>query len=185
MTRFGHALFVALVPLALCAQEKKDDKKDEKKEEPKTITFTSKEGKFSVLLPGKPKEDTKKVKVDDRDADHHIFTAGQKDRAQLVTYLDYLKETIGEDKEKFLAERLARNIAFLKGKVASEEKLTIGKQKFPARDVVVEVADKKHSYRARLVLAGNRLYQVVALGPDEFVKSKDVDEFFKSFVIDE
>jgi hypothetical protein len=181
MTRNGLVLVAALFPLGLCAQDKKDEKKDEKK----PITFTSKEGKFSVALPDKPKEDTKKVKVGARDVDHHIFTVGQKDRAQLITYIDYPKETIGADRDKFLAERLERNIAFLKGKVASEEKVTVGKQKYPGRDVVVEMADRKQSYRARVVLAGTRLYQVVALGPDEFTKSKAVDDYFKSFVIDE
>jgi hypothetical protein len=181
MARFGPILLAALFPLALCA----DDKKEAKKDEPKGITFASREGKFSVALPDKPKEDTKKVKVGDREVDHHIFTLSQKDRAQLITYIDYPKETIGADADKFLAERLARNIAFLKGKVASEEKVTVGTQKYPGRDVVVEMPDKKQSYRARIVLAGTRLYQVVALGPDEFTRSKAVDEYFKSFVIEQ
>jgi hypothetical protein len=180
MTRFGPVLLAALFPLTLCAEDKKEEKKDDK-----PITFTSKEGKFSVALPDAPKEDKKKVRVGDHDVDHHIFTVGQKDRAQLITYIDYPKETIGTDRDKFLAERLERNIARLKGKVVSEEKVVVGKQKFPGREIMVVVPEKKQVYRARLVLAGTRLYQVVALGPDEFIRSKPVDEYFRSFTVEE
>jgi hypothetical protein len=40
-------------------------------------------------------------------------------------------------------------------------------------------------YRARIFLVGDRMYQVVALGPDEFAKSKAVDDYLNSFEIDE
>jgi hypothetical protein len=182
MARFGPVLLVALFPLALCAEDKKDEKKDEKK----PVAFVSKEGKFSVTLPDKPLEKTAKVKVGDLDLDHHIFTVGQKDRAQLITYLDYTKEVIGADTDKFLSGAIERNTAFLKGKVVSDEKITFGKQKHPGRDIRIEYGgEKKQFYRARIVLAGNRLYQVVALGPDEFIKGKDADEYFKSFALEE
>jgi hypothetical protein len=173
MIRFGPILLVALFPLTVRGQDEKNS------------TFTSKDGRFSVALPGKPKEDTKKMKIGDREVDHFLFTFGQKDGARLVTYLDYPADAVGKDRKKFLAERVDGNVSVLKGKVVSDDEIAVGKQKHPGREVVVEMPDRKRTYRARVVLAGQRLYQVVALGPDDFMKSKSVDEYFKSFAIDE
>ena len=177
MNRFSFALLVALSPLALSAQDKKPE------------PFVSKGGKFSVALPGKPSEKVRKIKSGDREQDLHVFSVEQKAGtavvAYVVTYLDYPKGTVGEDKDKFLAGVVERNVGLLKGKVAAEEKITLGKDKHPGRDVRVDLPDKKQLYRARVFLVGDRVYQVVVLGPEEFVKGKEIDEYLKSFKVDE
>lgn len=172
MTRFVAALLAALAPLALAAQDKKPE------------PFVSKDGKFSVALPDKPAEKKSKAAVGDKSVDLYVFTVAQKDRAFVVTYSDYPKDKIG-DAEKFVADRVAANVANLKGKVAANEKIALGKGKHPGREVRVEMADKKQLYRARVFLVGERVYQIVVLGPDEFVKGKDVDDYFASFKVDE
>ena len=173
MTRFGSALLVTLVPLALAAQDTKPE------------LFVSKDGKFSVALPGKPAEKKSKAKVGDGEADLHLFTVSHKGSAFIVTYSDYPKDKIGADREKFVADRVEANVAGLKGKVLSNEKLTLGKDKHPGREARVELGEKKQLYRARVYLVGTRVYQVVVLGPDEFVKGKEVDDYFASFKVDE
>ena len=72
------------------------------------------------------------------------------------------------DKDKFLAGVVGRNVGALKGKVVANEKVTLGAAKHSGRDVRVEVPEGKRLYRARAYLVGNRLYQVVVLGPEEF-----------------
>ena len=173
MPRFCSLLLVALSTLTLTAQEKKAE------------PFVSKEGKFSVLLPDKPSEKKNKVKIGDREVDLVIFAVNQKGSALVVSYSDFPKDKIGADKEKFIAERIEANVAGLKGKVSSNEKLTLGAAKHPGREVRVDLAEKKQVYRARMFLVGERVYQVVALGSDEFVKSKTVDDYFASFKVDE
>lgn len=185
MIRFSAAIFIAAAMLLVLFAEGKEDKKGEKKDEKKPVAFTSKEGKFSVAFPEKPAEKTSKVKVGDREVDHHLFTAKQADRAQIVSYVDYDKAVVGEDKDKFLAGVVERNVVNLKGKVAVNEKVSLGKGKHPGRDVRVEMPDKKQLYRAQVFLVGNRLYQVVVLGPEEFVKGKEVDDYLKSFTVEE
>lgn len=183
MNRFCSALALAvLIPFVVSAE----DKKDEKKEEKKSVVFTSKAGKFSVTLPEKPTEKTNKVKVGDMDVDHFLFTVKQADRAQIVTYIDYPKMIIGGDKEKFIAGVVERNVENLKGgKAASNAPITIGKGKHPGRDVRVELPEQKRVYRLQAFLVGERVYQVVVLGPEEYVKSKEVDDFLKSFKVEE
>ena len=174
MNRFCLVLLLALSPLALSAQDKKD------------ASFVSKAGKFSINLPAKPTEKTTKVKVGDRDVDLHVFSiSSQKDRAYVVTYSDYPKDKIGEDKDKFLAGVVERNVALLKGKVAAEEKVALGKAKHPGREVRVDLPDKKQLYRARVYVVGDRVYQIVVLGPEELVKGKEIDEYLASFKVDE
>jgi hypothetical protein len=61
--------------------------------------------------------------------------------------------------------------------------MELGKAKLPGREVLIDLPDKKQMYRSRIVLAGNRLFQVVAIGPEEFVKGKEVGEYLDSFKI--
>lgn len=173
MIRFTPALLVLLFPLVLTA------------EDAKPVAFTSKEGKFSVTLPVKPTEKTTTTKTDAGEVKIHLFLVDQKDRAYIVTYSDYPAGTVGANADKVLGGVAAGNVKSLKGKLASEEKITIGKNKHPGRDIRVEMPEKKGLYRAHIFLVGDRLYQVVALGPDEFAKSKAVDDYLKSFAIEE
>lgn len=175
MNRFALVLLVALTPLALSADDKKP------------APFASKDGKFSVALPDKPTEKTSKVKVGDAEATLHIFSVDQKEpkRGYVITYIEYPKGTVGADKDKFVAGVVERNVARLKGKVASNEPITLGKQKHPGRDVRVELAETKQLYRARVFLVGERVYQVTVLGAEEAVKGKEVDDYLASFKVDE
>lgn len=173
MLRFSFVILI-LCPLALRAEDK-------------PAPFASKEGKFSAALPGKPAERAVKVKYDGSDIEVKLFTVDQKDkgRAFVVTYSDYPKDKIGKDGEKFVADRLEGNVSGLKGKTVANDKLTLGKGKHPGREIRVELPAKGQLYRARAFLVGERLYQVVVLGPEEFVKGKEADDFFTSFAVDE
>lgn len=173
MTRCAFTLSALLFPLALCAEDKKP------------TPFASKEGKFTVAMPAKPSEKTSKIPTDAGQLELHIFVLDQKDRAYLVTYSDYPAGTVAGNADKILAGVIEGNAKSLKSKVASEEKITLGKKKHPGREIKIEMPDKKGLYRARIYLVGDRLYQVVALGPDEFAKGKAVDDYLKSFTVDE
>jgi hypothetical protein len=179
MIRFGPVLLAALVPLALVAQDPKD-----KKDDPKLTPFASKAGKFTVALPGTPVEKVATAKAKSGDIPVNTFAVDLKDRAFIVTYTDFAAGSIDADANKFLTGVIERNVGHLKGKLAGDEKTALGKGKHPARDIRIEYGNKQ-AYRARVALVGTRLYQVVAIGPDDFTKSKTVDEFFKSFAIDE
>jgi hypothetical protein len=173
MTRCAFILPALLFPLTLCAEDKKP------------TVFASKEGKFTVAMPEKPSEKTSKIPTDLGQLELHIFIVDQKERAYLVTYSDYPAGTVKDNADKILTGVVEGNAKSLKSKVASEEKITIGKKKHPGREIKIEMPDKKGLYRARIYLVGDRLYQVVALGPEEFAKGKEVDEYLKSFAVEE
>jgi hypothetical protein len=176
MPRFGPALVAALLPLALCADDSKDDKKP--------VAFASKEGRFSVALPARPAEKSNKLKTPAGEVPIHMFLVDLKDRAFVVSYNDY--PAVDADAQKVLAGVIEGNAKGVKGKVAASEAFAFGKKEYPGRAATIEFGgEKKQVYRVRAYLAGKRLYQVIALGPDDFARSKPVDEFFRSFAIQE
>lgn len=67
------------------------------------------------------------------------------------------------------------------GKVLSEKDLTVGLEKFPARDVVIEKPGTV--IRTRIVLGDKRLYQVMMQGRKELVTSPSADRYFDSFEV--
>lgn len=147
-------------------------------------TFTSKEGRFSVALPGKPKEETKQATTPSgKKKEFRTFTlVSAPDRIYLVNYNDYPEAVVREPKNKETAFDAIRK--GLGGKVVSEKKISVGKNKSPGRELLIELP-MKIFYRARIFFVGKRLYQTVAMGADEFVRGKKADQFFDSFKVEE
>jgi hypothetical protein len=147
-------------------------------------TYSSKDGRFSVLMPGKPQEQTQNVKTPDgKLALHLLVSAVALDRVVYVSYSDYPAKSVESKQEAFLDGTVKGNVNSLKGKLVTEKKIAVGKGKRPGRDVLIDLPDKKQMYRSRIVLSGNRLFQVVALGSEEFVKGKEVGEYLDSFKV--
>jgi hypothetical protein len=142
--------------------------------------FTSKEGRFSVLLPGKPMEKTEQVPGPGgkKKELHTVLLVLSADKIYHLNYNDYPKEQIKEDKNKETAFDALRKA--LGGKVLSEKKITVGKNKAPGRELLIELPSKQF-YRSRVFFIGNRLFQVVAMGSEEFARGKDADRFLDSF----
>jgi len=149
-------------------------------------TYPSKAGGFSVLMPGKPQEQTQEVKAPDGKLSVHLLVSALAlDRVVYVSYSDVPAKAIEGKQEAFLDSTVKGNVNSLKGKLVTEKKITVGKDKRPGRDVLIDLPDKKQRYRSRIVLSGNRLFQVVALGSEEFVKGKEVEQYLDSFKVGE
>ncbi len=67
------------------------------------------------------------------------------------------------------------------GKVIEEKDITFGTEKYPGRDLLIETPNGY--LRNRVVIAGNRLYQVMIQGTKEVVTSPSADKFIASFEI--
>jgi hypothetical protein len=171
-----HLSLSLAVCVALACVARADDK-------PKTEPFTSREGKFSITFPQKPTPLSRKVKTDVGEVDVCIFLVDQKDRGYVATYSDYPKGTVTDkNHDKVLAGARDGAVKGVNGKLVNEKKIKIGK-KHEGLEMNVQLPDKKTIYRARLVLVGDRLYQVVALGPEDFTKSKAVESYLDSFTL--
>jgi len=155
-------------------------------EKPKNIVFTSKEGKFSVSLPTKPVKQTQKARSDIGELQVHLFIVDQKERGFIASYTDYPNGSVTDQtRQKVLDACRDGNVKGVKGKLASEKKITLGEKKHEGRELLIELPGGKATYRARIFLVGDRLYQVIAIGPDDFARSQAVTDYLDSFQVKE
>jgi hypothetical protein len=168
--RMRIALTASLV--FVCAVAAAQDKPVEK--------YTSKEGKYAVQFPDNPMKSTSKA--GGIDLNTAIVVKGMGGFA--VIHADLPPEATKVAKSKELLDGGQKGlIDNFKAKVTSTKDFEFGKDKHLARELVAE-KDQLH-LRIRIVLVGNRIYQVFVVGPKDLTTSPDADAFFKSFEITE
>jgi len=148
---------------------------------PEFKPYASTEGRYKVLFPGPVKTDTVDVKTDTGETTVTIDSVELKAGTSfLVSFVDapegVSKQPAGPRIDKVRDANRGKD-----GKVLAEKELTIGTEKYPARDVLIEKPDG--CIRNRIVIAGNRLYQVMVQGPKDVVTSQSADRFLASFEV--
>jgi hypothetical protein len=153
-------------------------------DKPEWKRFSPKDGKCSVEMPGKPvAQPVQELKVGDGTSKLHLFileTNGGKTGYGLG-FADFPAAT-DEVAAKALETAQAGTATALKGKVASERTMKLGK--YPGREFTLDLPDG-NQYRGRLFMVEGRLYQVIALGPKEFITGTDARAFLYSFELTE
>jgi hypothetical protein len=143
---------------------------------PEFKKFESPAGKFSVLLPGTPKESTKSVPTPVGPLPILMYlTEVSRGRGFNIgvttlppgTPFDYNGAVNGA----------ASNV---KGTVASSNETTIDGKK--GREGLIKLPNGQ-MLRMKIVVANDRAYQLQAIGDDAFVKSDDANKFFDSIKI--
>lgn len=147
---------------------------------PEFRQYASSAGRYKVLFPGPARTETTEVKTPTGTATVTLdaTTAGG------VTYLVSFVDVPDEVAKRPAGPRLDKVRDAAKGTdgtVVTDKELTVGDEKFPARDVVVVKPDG--AIRNRIVIAGNRLYQVMARGPKDAVTGAAADRYFASFEV--
>jgi hypothetical protein len=143
---------------------------------PEWREYKSAEGRFKVSLPGEVKAMEKKTSGGPVSKMAVVVVAPG--RTLSVSYFDVESVPTPREAKQALAQ-ISQGLKGKDGKILSDTEATFGPDKLPSRDVLVE-GPKSHT-RNRTVIAGRRVYQVLAVGPKEFVTSKDVDKVFDSF----
>jgi uncharacterized protein (TIGR03000 family) len=142
--------------------------------------FTSREGRFTAMIPGKVAPSTEDL---GRGLMRYIFSAPTAGRNYQVSYIDFPEKAI---KDKDPLELLkAFRAGYREGKkFEGEKEITLGKGKVPGIEYRLDAGDGAH-VRERLYLDGNRLYTIFVVGVKEkdFITSKEADGFFESFKI--
>jgi hypothetical protein len=144
-------------------------------------TFTSKEGGFSVLMPGKPTEKVTTAKDPaGRDVETTLFIVDLKTVAYLASYTERpdLATVTADGKNAALENGRDAVVKGLNGKLLTDKRITLGNN--PGREFQIEVPNLG-VYRSRTYLVGGRFYQVVVMGPQDVATSKAADQFLDSF----
>jgi hypothetical protein len=148
---------------------------------PEFKPYASTDGRYKAVFPGPVTTQTVPVKGDKGDltvvVDSVELLAGT---SFLVTYVDapaeFAKQPAGPRLDKVRDGNKGAD-----GKVVSEKDVAVGAEKYPGRDVLIE--KPTGHLRNRIVIAGNRLYQVMVQGPKDVVLSPSADRFLQSFEV--
>ena len=162
-----------LIPVTLLAQDL--SKKTFEK-------FTSKEGKFSVMFPGKPELQKQKAatEVGDIQITLNIVAIGN-DVAFIVSFNDYPDAVKNADPAQMLEG--ARNGNKGKdGEIVEDDEIKFGPEKLPARKFLIKKPGGIYM-KNLIVLKGTRLYQVMLIGKKDVVESKEAEKYYKSFEV--
>ncbi len=146
--------------------------------------FHSKEGGFSVTMPGTPVEKRQAFHTQAGPVEAHFFTV-EADRGSLVymvVYGDYPEALMAAgDKEMLLDAARNGAVGNIQGTLVSERTVSLGGH--PGRELQVLSADGRLALRMRIYLVNSRQYQVVAVTPKETRSTEDRDRFLDSFRI--
>jgi hypothetical protein len=142
--------------------------------------YTNAEGRFRILFPGTPTRDTipppSRLKAGAKPT-VVSFTVGAPDVTYSVAFEDFGGS---ETPEQFIDKQRTELTAGRGGKLTSEKDVTSGQNK--GKEFIVE-ASKSGAVHMRFIVAGRRLYKVMALGTAKPLDSRDVAKFFDSFRI--
>ena len=175
-------------PTATASEKPKDVKIGDKPETASTNSwqdYKSSAGKFSVQVPSKPQEQSQEQKTNVGTIKLHMVIAEASDSGYFVGYADFPNKIANPaDIQKGLGDSVKGSVANLKGVIKSEKEYMLGD--VPCRDFEAsgKVKTTDVSMKGRFCLAGNRLYQVFALGAADKIAAADVDRFIKSFKIE-
>jgi hypothetical protein len=142
--------------------------------------FASKDGRYAVRFPGKPKELIQNTKSPIGDL--RIVTATyllSDGSAYMVSYTDFPEGATKPDNRKMLLDGVREGLKGKDAKVLSDKDLEIGAEKLPARDIEIEKGKQRMKFR--VIIRDSRLYQVATIGTAAFVTGKDATAFFESF----
>jgi len=140
------------------------------------------EGKFSALLPCKPRHEARTFSTAAGTLTMTMYACGLKQGTMAVAYADYPAAALaaGQMPELVDAARdaLLRNIG---AGARTEEEVAIAG--LPGRQVYAEgrAGAQGTLLKARFVVAGNRLYQIAYVGSGDGPAMADIDMFLTSF----
>ena len=142
--------------------------------------FSSKEGRFSVLVPGTPSEQTQNLDTGVGAIDLHFFIVEQDGFQYLVSYNDYPDAMVREaDADKVLDGARDGVVANVQGRLLNEVKVWLAD--YPGRELRIRIPEGRQTMRTRLYFVGNRLYQVGVLSAEDSAAADEISKFLNSF----
>jgi len=146
----------------------------------KSKEFRCPEGKFTVFMPVNPK----KQDVQIHGVAMKMFVFQEREGAYAVAFTD-LPFASGESNTK-IQQRLdgARDgmVRNVQGKLTGDSRIFL-QGKHPGREVRADIPAMSGMLRARIYLAGSRLYQVAVMGVPTWVNSEEATRFLNSMAV--
>jgi hypothetical protein len=137
--------------------------------------FTSAKGRFSVVLPGAPKEAKQTI----NGINNYVQMVELGERGTFaVSYFDIPPKTV-----LTLETSVAAYAKALKGKVLTTKKKVLADE-YPGREVLIQLPGNQFT-RLGVYIVRERYYQVIVSGSRQVVGGKAADTVFSSFRLEE
>lgn len=145
-------------------------------------TFDSPEGRFSVVMPTKPKTEVKEVGTPSGKLTLYTYSSSTSAAFFMASFGDYPKEATDAAHAEAVLDGVREGV--LKGlsaELVSEEKTTIGA--IPGRAFTAKKTDKDKEYLFQwwICVVGRRLYQLGAVTEKHNADTAGVAKFLTSF----
>ena len=148
--------------------------------QPADVLVQPKDGHFAIRFPGKPKENTQSVKTELGTLKVYTATYALPDGSiYLASFTEFPADAVKPDFRGTFFDGAVSGLKGKDGKVVSEMKIEIGKDKIEGREVLIDKG--KQQTRYRMVVKENRLIQIGLVGIGEFATGKDATAFLDSF----
>jgi hypothetical protein len=181
MLRFSRAWLIVLGCLWMggCGGSQSPAPEAAKAGLPELSEFTSKECRFKVLMPGKPKEE---ILPDESDS-MKTFMVGNDRGVFCVGYGSHRPIESDSPTAQNWLDVSAKETLRGQGSTLLTMKKIVLAGKYPGREMTGNWQNGKGIVRARIYLVERRYYQTVVLGQQEFVNSEAAQKFLDSFTI--
>lgn len=165
VTVVGFALLAVAVPVAA-----------------QPSAYSSDEGKFSIKFPGAPKvtEQTAKSAIGELKVTAAVY-ANSDGSLFMVSYTDFPEAATKPANHETLLNGIRDHVKGGGKLVGDEKNLTFGPDKLPYREFVVDKDKPKQRIKCRVIVRGERVYQLAVIGTTDFANGKEATAFLESF----
>jgi hypothetical protein len=149
--------------------------------------YASKEGKFSVRFPGKPKETKQTTKSQIGEVEVYTTAYVTNDGVvYMVSYSDLPASATKPENLSTLFDGVREGAKDKDGLVRRDDSIEFGPNKLPAHELYLRKGDQLLKLKA--IVRDNRLYQVWVVGKyvdkeEKFDKNTNASEFLSSFLL--
>lgn len=151
---------------------------------PEFLPYASGAGRYKTIFPGPVKTEEVEIPAEGKSGDKIKVVIDSVELRGgtlfLVSYADASAEVAQEPAANRM-NKVRDAVKGPRGKILDEKELTVGYEKYPARDLLIETPEG--FLRHRIVIAGARLYQISVRGSREVVTSPSADRFIQAFEV--
>jgi hypothetical protein len=169
LRHLGVTLTLIILPAIVWAG---DDKWEE---------FKSKEGRFSLLMPGRSETHEQEESLGGERVKTHLFQVRTDTEDHFASYCELTPKLKKLDQGHLVDAVCVRMLLGVGGKLLDKKKFTVGNEKHPGREILVRSPDPKWWFRAQVLSVGDRLYMVAVAGPEKAATGQQADQYFASF----
>lgn len=148
--------------------------------ERKWTEYKPDDGSFVVSFPVTPTKSIKAINTVLGPMEVVTYTTSKNHLAYMVVVAEYPVDLINQaDSVGILNDARDGAVANVQGNLMSEEIFNLGGN--PGRELKIAAVGGKGIARCKLVLVGNRLYQIIVVGPSDKAYAPEVRQFLDSF----